>query len=388
MKEETVGYTDVVELAQVLVKYAKFPDALKWNEALENGNPYAFVAILLSQLHNLRSLRLDYSFVWKSGFPGLMMKHALFSAPEGLLSRFTSLATVDYGSNVPIAEEFNPLFNSFDTTPGYPLCDPNQFMAWFHLPSIQSLSIWLRSFQEVITERSRPQANLNQLQTLVLARATIREDEVPDLLSQMSTLKTLHLGLAYRWHDEELLNNPYYIIEGLEYVSQTVENLSLGLEYYPYSQWEYYFDSQDYWSRELFQGFLKEFPRLRSAEVPISLLLGMDDEDPVNIEKISSLLPPTLEELCLQWDNVEVIGTWSGEVKLHDCVRYLLIDLRSHSPNLKRVAIRQSMGSPVGTKGWEKERAELQVECAQVGIELQLVFDYLSPGLWTQEAHI
>lgn len=51
---------DVVQRAQAIVKRAEFPDLTKWNEALRDGHPYALVTILLSQLHNIRSLRLDY----------------------------------------------------------------------------------------------------------------------------------------------------------------------------------------------------------------------------------------------------------------------------------------------------------------------------------------
>lgn len=31
-----------------------------------------------------------------------------------------------------------------------------------------------------------------------------------------------------------------------------------------------------------------------------------------------------------------------------------------------------------------KERAELKDMCAEAGIDLEVVLDYLSPGLWTQ----
>lgn len=127
-KEEAANHMDVVESAQDLVKKAEFPDYTKWIDALQDGNVYAFAAILLSQLHNLATLRLDYSFVWKSGFPGLMPRHALFTSPEGLLSKFESLATVDYGSNVLLSEEYDPIFTR-SVVEGYPPCEPKQFMA-------------------------------------------------------------------------------------------------------------------------------------------------------------------------------------------------------------------------------------------------------------------
>lgn len=82
----------------------------KVENAIKNGNAYALVTILLSQLHKLESLRLDYSFVWQSGFPGLVLKHALFSAPNGTKSKSSHLVIVDYGSNVPLSEADDDLY--------------------------------------------------------------------------------------------------------------------------------------------------------------------------------------------------------------------------------------------------------------------------------------
>ncbi|OJJ37793.1 hypothetical protein ASPWEDRAFT_39531 [Aspergillus wentii DTO 134E9] len=379
--QDLQSFSDVVEQSQSIVDKGQFPEASKWNEALQNGNSYAYVTILLSQLHNLQSLRLDYSFVWQSGFPGLMLKHALFSAPKGVLPSFDSLTTIDYGSNVPLSEEFEPYLNSFDKLHGYPPCDPNQFMAWFHLPSIQSLSIWLRSFQDVIT--SEDQGNLSNLDTLVVARATIKEENVPALLSQMTTLRSLHLGMAYRWHSEFALESCSNILEGLESISGTLEKLSLGVEYYPFSSGHYNFGTDfDHQARIEFMFFLNHFPRLRSAEVPITLLIGLEPEDS---NEIGERLPDTLEELCLQWDNAEIMSNdWEFESQLHDCVRYLLDDLQSHSPHLKRVTIRQRCESPKDKEWFAKDRAELKEMCTEAGIDLEVVWDYLSPGLWTQ----
>lgn len=79
-----------------------------------------------------------------------------------------------------------------------------------------------------------------------------------------------------------------------------------------------------------------------------------------------------------------MIGYWDSETQLHDCVRYLLDDLRSHSPHLKRVATRCLLVPPDDGNYYVKERAELKDMCAEAGIDLEVVLDYLSPGLWTQ----
>ena len=371
-------YTDVIKQSRAIVARAKFPDSGKWNRALQDCDPYALVAILLSQCHNLRSLQLDYSFVWKSGFPGLMLRHALFSAPEGVLSTFNRLTTVDYGSNVRQSELLEEI-EDFDSAPGYPACDPDQFMAWFYLPSIRSLAIWLRNANDVISNKGQ-QSNLNQLHTLLLPRTTIDEEEVPLLLSQTTSLKTLHLGMAYRWREQCALENGTCILQGLNSVT-SVEKLSLALEYYPFTEGYYYFDSRkDHTLRKPFYGFLKQFPKLSSVEVPITLLLGLNAE--ATTKEVSKLLPSTLQELCLHWDCSELgSNPWWSQNQLFCIVQHLLGNVKSHTPHLKRITVR--IMNNKNPNSYLEERGEVQAMCGWTGIDMEVVFDELSPGLWT-----
>ena len=377
-KDEVSKFKDVIELAQRVIKKAEFPEeeVPKWNNAIEDGNAYALATILLSQLHNVVSVQLDYTFVWQSGFPGLMLRHALFGAPNGTMSTFTHLTTVDYGSNVPIAEEEEPLDGHFPE--GYPSCDPSQFMAWFHLPSVASSPIWLQNFQDAITLPKQ----LEQVHTLVLARSTLADQEVYDLLQHTPNLKSLHLGLAYK--ASPALDDPHTLLDALESVSHTLEVLSMGVEYYPLSGGSHTLSSSDWGCREAFQGFLKMFPKIHSAEIPITVLLGVFNEEAPDIKTV---LTDSLEELCLQWDSQDMFGqTWDWETNLLDCVRELLVDLRSHSPKLKKVVIRQMAWFPEQHGDCEKERQEIQADCALAGVDFHVVFDWLSPGLWTYQS--
>lgn len=381
--EESGGFVDVIQHAKAIVNQTKFPHLENWNQALQDGDPYALVAILLSQLRNIRSLRLDYSFVL-SGFPGLILKHGLFSDSECVLSNFDSLVTVDYGSNVRIAEYMKEI-SDLDYVDGYPPCDPDQFMAWFHLPSVISLAIWLRSLKDVtgLEERS----NLDQLKTLIIARATVKESDILALLEETTVLQTLHLGMAYRWGDEVALYDGYHILKGLECVSNTLEKLSLGVEYYPFTLWEYSISQElDESTRDDFWGFLKQFPKLQSVEVPITMLLNFSAD---NAPEVANLLPSTVRELCLQWDFCGISGTgWRSERELLEVVRYILAGLESYTPHLKRIVIRMLFWIRSLEEEHDlcfEERVGLQAECARAGVELAVVFDELSPGLWTQD---
>lgn len=84
-------YGGVVEQAQDIVHNAALPDTPRSTQALQDGNAYALVAILLSQRHNLQSVQLDYSFIWQGAFPRLMLKHALFAPGNSLYPSLISL---------------------------------------------------------------------------------------------------------------------------------------------------------------------------------------------------------------------------------------------------------------------------------------------------------
>lgn len=89
----------------------------------------------------------------------------------------------------------------------------------------------------------------------------------------------------------------------------------------------YYFDFTDHYLKEEFSGFLKQFPRLSSIEVPITLLLGLSPEA---AEDVRSLLLDTLQELCLHWDCSELVSNprCSQDQPL-DIPRHLLDDWKS-----------------------------------------------------------
>ena len=163
------------------------------------------------------------------------------SGKEG--SHFEALKTIDYGSDVSCPkvpeDEMNELWK-YDfpeygfSQGGFSRCELGRFMAWFHLPSVQFISIWLGSFDGVITQEN--QGRLSNVHILVLSRSTFPEQDLPSLLSQMTWLKSLHLGKAYERAYELALKAYPSILEGFPSVSNTLGKLSLVIEYIPESE--------------------------------------------------------------------------------------------------------------------------------------------------------
>lgn len=96
-----------------------------------------------------------------------MVKHCLLARKNGLV--FDALQSLDYGGNVPPPEQFamgEPMRD------GSPLSyNQDQFIGWFHLPSIRHLSIWLRDTVDLrINPNLRLEAETVHLDSLVLAQ--------------------------------------------------------------------------------------------------------------------------------------------------------------------------------------------------------------------------
>lgn len=376
INEQYLDMLEVIEQAQAIIHDANFPDADYWVYPLRDGNAYAFASVFLSQLHNLRSLRLDYSFVWQGGFPGLMLYHAISSSAETRISKFRHLTEVDYGGNVRLSETFED-FPTINEGEGYPLCDPDQFPAWFYLPSLKSLTIWLRTKESF--ELPDLPSNLPSLEKLILARTTINENQVPQLLSSTTSLKTLHLGMAYEWGREGALKNSLAITQGLISVGNTLTNLSIGVEYYPPNSDGFELRDEDRDRTKPFYGLLKQFPNLRAVEVPIQLLVGWDTKPWVDL---SSALPHTVEQLGIRGD----YQTWDEngwqEGEMLDMVGNNASKLRAHMPGLKTICVRtwrQYWSTPTIDQSREMARGA----CSREGIDLVVFADHFSAGVWT-----
>lgn len=242
-------FQDEVKVAKGIVIRSQLPSLQMWIDALENGDPYAFVAIVISQLHNLRTLKLDYTFVWQSGFPGLIVRHALLSAPPGTLSRFSNLSSVEYGLNVPPPMLNDLAVHVLNPIDAHPICNPEQFAGWFYISSLVSLQIWLQSLQGVGDELRKPRgssklAHLANLETFGLVESRITEKEIRDILLHLSSVRSIHLSINYPFHNNEsdflLSSRPPLrkqekgaLFEGIMNIKNTVKNLSIGLGLFP-----------------------------------------------------------------------------------------------------------------------------------------------------------
>lgn len=181
-----------------IMERAGFPDneASDWICALQGGETEAFIAVLISQLPGLTSLRLDWEFAGRRGYPDM--------------SKFSCLRLVEYGGNVrqPIGYHAEPIYEPNLVSDSYRGPHNKElYIGWFFLPSIRHLEIRLPDIT-LLKQKHPEELNLRHLRTLILVGATISEHEVLFLLTQTSSsLQNLHLGLTFRRHNRPTLKN-------------------------------------------------------------------------------------------------------------------------------------------------------------------------------------
>ncbi|KAI2710262.1 hypothetical protein CBS147332_5963 [Penicillium roqueforti] len=293
-------YRHTLIWARKLVRDANFPANrdIRWLGRLFDGDAYAYATVLILQLHNLRSLRLDFSFVLEEGFPGEMLHHSLFGdAPPGMLSQFSKLEMVDYGSNFPPTELRDNI----------KLPRSCQFIPWFYLPSLKVLEIWLLSVEgiSVLPEKTpKIPLNLSKLRSLVISKTSLLPEEIASLLSQVPYLESLHVGMVYKCRaTAEFLKAPECLLRSLETSSQTIEHLSISLELLPCCLQAFTLRVRNQ-AGKAFCGMLMKFPKLKTASLPLKFLIGCGTPS----WELRDVLPSTLEAIHISHDLWPALG--------------------------------------------------------------------------------
>lgn len=156
-------------------------------------------------------------------------------------------------------------------------------------------------------------------QRQVLAESFIEETELRDLLSYLSSVTSVHLGLNYPSQDKEKRHwedsprpplrkqDQGALFEGIMRIKDTIKHPSISLELCPF-YYVTHVNELEHGSIEQglipFRGFLKEFPVLETAELPVVMLFGWDHE---KAPKMADLLPSTLQKLGLR-GNMEFVA--------------------------------------------------------------------------------
>ncbi|KAJ5160586.1 uncharacterized protein N7482_007590 [Penicillium canariense] len=330
-------YPTVRNFLLSIVRLANFPHQREWKGAVKEGNPHAYAAILISQMSCLRTLKLDCSFVWDHGWPGLMITHAMLGSPPGVLSDFSRLTYVDYGNNCSRLRQKNargvnvPLFGGLEG------CDRSQYVGWFFLPALRYFAMWAQSpslAQDIASAMNAQPSNLARLRQWSLNQSIISVQDINRLLPQMKSLEYLRLGLQYVTCLGQL-QCVAAMEPGLRSVSGTLTKFILGPHYAAITSQTAPACAGSQEGLKLPHGLFKSFEKLRTLRLPTTMLLGWG----ANQRKLSGALPAGIKELVLRDCYLETaIPHRKPNEAIHVLANFLLYDVHQY-PHLRSITV-------------------------------------------------
>jgi hypothetical protein len=279
-----------------------------WIQGLNEGNEDAFLALLLSQLTEIKRLVLSYKFWRRLKYIGMMFRAALNGNQMNSLSKFRYLEDVSCRDSFHMRQA-TATRNTRDLLAMLYLPKIKRFTATIDNPSLIDSSMW------VFSHKPDP----STLTSLHLMH--IREPFLAEILSKTRALKSLRWEWFYL-EDSCYAHDPIHgspmvdldhFMAAVEQVHPTLRELTLycwiGIQ-----GWEL-----DYPGIKI-EGSLKplaKFEKLRTFEAPLPFVVGSTAEQTMKTA-INQVIPPSLQNLRISDDvTVETEGNDNDNALFH-----------------------------------------------------------------------
>ncbi|KAK2761654.1 hypothetical protein FQN54_001482 [Arachnomyces sp. PD_36] len=327
-----------------------------WAEELCLGTMDAFVALLISQLPNLRSLYLDKNFTRRSCFVGMMFRSALCERPKDChlpyFEHLLEVSPVYYNLGIDI-RRYTKARNTADILP------------FFYLPSVKRITALIDNPTTFEWPATPPDSST--LESLDLTM--IREGNLGQILSVTTGLKTLR----WKWYYRDDLRDQFVtdiidldqIATELSHVRETLADLTITV------QTAMCRADPEFPPVEIkgpFRAF-SDLSVLRKLDVPLPLLMGLSGAS-ANLKDLSKALPRGIEYLTIT-DGMCLQEEWEWEdADLLEAVRFWLGDWKQSTPRLQVFHLFIGI---LDYGNWGPEiRQELKDVGAQAGIQVKI----------------
>ncbi|KAF1975577.1 hypothetical protein BU23DRAFT_530112 [Bimuria novae-zelandiae CBS 107.79] len=253
-----------------------------WIEKLREGDLNAFVALLLSRLPNLASLRVGHAV---NQFLGKVFETAVFDTSNHGLPRFQHLEEISSPGPMDGDPGRNPDF-----------CNPRGMMALLSLPSMRSVSGWCLNPSSLPFTWPAGPPDMAHLTSLHLS--FVHVDFLAQILERTPSLKCL----SWEWKylpDLDPLNTDTLdldrFVEALKPVQDTLEDLTIKVtNTMAYGDSDYQYINV----RGSLNG-LSSFSNIKRFKAPFTVLLPDWDCDENPTRRLEDSMPPNVEVVTL-----------------------------------------------------------------------------------------
>lgn len=305
------------------VEALKLPDSGLWIRELRNGTMDAFVAVFLSQLTNLKYLRLGPNFAKESLLVGMVFWSALCEPADRGLPTFQYLQDVSFqlrhlsgrGTRSRNTEDVLPLF---------------------YLPAVKRISVSIESPASIknpamLVWPTEQPPMASRIRSLDLT--CVRECHLEQLLSVTTGLENLTWSWYYDSDLEDQLIKP---IIDLDQIARALSPVRDTLAHLKISAATGLGNSEIEFPSVTTRGSLHaiiNFNALKKFEVPVPFLAG--SFSPATASPLAHAIPRNIEVLTITDDlYLQDDYEWT-DIALLDAIRCWLKDWKASTPHLR-----------------------------------------------------
>ncbi|KAL2828189.1 hypothetical protein BDW59DRAFT_143327 [Aspergillus cavernicola] len=342
------------ELIGNLVREASGPEEeeevemSQWEMSLRNGNPDAWMALLMPLLINLRELHIEYTYS-PDYFNKMLIRAAKKEKDKVTSQKLVKAAKKEKELVVPFQKLEEVYVTWADTELGVSSCD---LLPYFYFPSMRKLH-----GESVVERLAIPNHELLDGDEASEGFSSIEEihldcsnssDGMEDWLRCCKALKSFSIEHGGAMVSEESWNSPPFA-ESLTRHKSTLEFLWLDIS-----------DHNDI-DEEQWIGSLADYTALRDLHIRYPDLVGMNEEDWEPLHEISDLVPPSLRTLSIAGCGEDILHWLPGQLER-------LIESR-RTPHLVNLDL--DGFSIISREGCEPELVRLYDLCEGAGVRLR-----------------
>lgn len=319
-----------IQSLEKLICRTNFPSKEQWMVEVRAGSLDSWVALLISQLPNLKSLDLDFYPRHSSAFIGMMFQHDLTSSPPvAVLSDFRHLHKID-NSAQKIPRGSSPWYHEIDI-------NIEHVAPLFYLPVIQTLRLSNVERSPLLFHSGTRLPCVSTLTTLIIDLGRIDENALEQLLSVCPRLETLKYRFEVDAESPVKLSGEK-LGRALQHIKATVKTLQISVGFFTTTILEVGWDFSCALEGRLGSS-LTRFDKLERLEIPFAVLLGWHIHE---APAVADVLPVQLRHLHLT-DDVGYFEEyeWDEASYVAAIKRYLetMKGKDATSPRLERISL-------------------------------------------------
>ncbi|PLB48817.1 hypothetical protein P170DRAFT_464416 [Aspergillus steynii IBT 23096] len=340
------------------------PFADMWIQELHNRTIDAFVALLLAQTPNLKSLYLGHNFTQNSLLTGMVLRSSICEPADHRLPNFEHLRDVYF-----------LLADSSDMVPGEKVQAAANPLPFFYVPNLKHMSASIENPDTFTWPAAHPPVASN-LKSLDLN--WVRETYLGELLSATPTLETLR----WHWYFDSGVEDQFItktldldrLTAAMSHVRGTLTDLTISAEVSIGG-------SDQFYPAMRIMGSLQEmveFDALKKLQIPWPLLVGFTKD----LKRLQDVMPKNIESLTIT-DDLRLqnedrikrdlpVWDWTHSA-IVDVLRLWMKDWKTCTPHLRRVSLVISVLEYEPDDWASKLTHQLGVLSDQSGVQLELI---------------